>query len=230
MLRRTPPARVFRYPNGRWVAIGSVPIGTSIIAVQEIIDERPFREQALARILPTVGRQLQGERARLGCIGAEPGSNPEGEAAYAEVFARAIQLVRKTADIMINHDVRTALLAKLGATLNHVADAAEAMYRSGVATSSVPKSLTDFIARMKEGDPQAVNAVVTAAQATAAGDRGARDFMVKLVHQSAWTDAGRVLYGILMQANLPQIASIVQRQEASHRARLMTNGAAQLQR
>lgn len=222
MLRRHPPARIIRYPNGRWVAIGAVPIGTSVIAVQEIIDERPFREQALARILPVMGMQLAHERARLGAFGAE--ANPEAEAAYAESFSRCVQLIRRTAEIMIDHDVRTALLKKLGMTLNHVADAAEAMYRSGAAQSPVPKQITDVIEGMKSGDPQAAYAIITASHAMMSGDQPARQFMMGVVNQATWTGAGPPLHGILTQAGLPQIAAIVQKQEALHRARLAAPG------
>lgn len=155
--------RMVRYPNGHWAAIGAVPIGTSYFVINEIVDERPFREEALRRVATVIAPSFAQQRARCTAIS---GTDPDAaQREYADMYARVISAIRQAADVLINRQMREILLQKIGQALQNVANVAGAIQRGrpevGVWTGSPPQiDPGRIVTGVMQGDTSAIQLVV----------------------------------------------------------------------
>ncbi len=236
--------QIYRQPDGKWHAvapipiIGSTPMGASITVVREIVDERPFRDEAyrrIARTLAPVARQL-------GVIGATPGSEPH------QRLWNAVQVARQAAAVEVDQKVREQLMGKIGNAIQHainttkqVQSSHRGMWSNAVATNLQPPqrammrapvtqtspNATNYAAvlvrRMEQGDHNAYSEVLALANRTLQKNPEARQIMIEVIRASAISPAGAVLRRLFLpHPPLQRFAVVLDRQAALSRQQPMS--------
>lgn len=216
--------QVVRHPNGVWTAIGSVPIGTGIFTVREIMDETPLRREAIRR-----ASQIMAPELRAHC-----GAAPNGTVQENNTFWRMIRAANHVADALVNKQVREQLAARIAAKIRQATMTASAMYRN------MPAALPATTAPAMAGSPAAQNVQAVAAllgrfmsgDATAqqnllemsgavSRDPRAKALMMIVIDQAASNPNVAVrLRSLFLQYGMPKLLQVLDRKVGLNRARV----------
>jgi len=223
-------AQIVRHPNGQWVAVAAVPIGTQMFRFNQILDERPIRDEANRRLGFVVGPRTKFEEMRPGVATTTLAGLPTPNAVES-----VINLARRASDALVNKAVREKLLHDLGQKIKAVADVMEQAYRKSrvplseigfgpiVATSTAVSGITEndklhvaigqTMSAIAAGQPDTLRNVLEMAKRIPA-DAKSTKYVQELVMHSVGTTAARILFMLFHQNGLEKLAMIVAKANA----------------